>query len=342
MKAVRFTDFGEPGVLGVSEAPDPVMGPYDVLIRVEATGVCYHDLLHRAGSIPRSNPGTILGHEVSGVVERTGEHTVLAPGSRVVVYNRLSCRRCRDCLAGRHDLCRQSRLLGSTAPGGYAELMAVPEWAAIPIPDAMSHPDAALAVCPIGTSVKALTTVGGVGPGDVVLITGATGGLGLHQIQIAAALGARVIGVTRSDERREALELRGAEVVVIDPDSRLRHEVREVVGDGGVDVVVENVTSHTLTETMWNVRAGGRIVVLGNISMEDVQINPGLVIERRLSIIGSGNPTFEDVRRAIALIESDAVRPEIDRVMPFDSAARAHELVESGTPLGRIVLSGWR
>ena len=198
MKAVQFTEFGGPDMLRVGEAPDPVIGPGDVLIRVDTTGICRHDLLHRAGSLPKSKPGVILGHEVSGVVEQAGERAAIAPGTRIAAYNRLSCRRCRSCLAGRHDLCRSSTLLGSTAPGGYAELMVIPDWAAIPIPDSMSLLEAALAVCPIGTSMKALSHIGEVGPGDVVLITGATGGLGLHQIQIATALGARAIAVTRS------------------------------------------------------------------------------------------------------------------------------------------------
>jgi NADPH:quinone reductase-like Zn-dependent oxidoreductase len=214
----------------------------------------------------------------------------------------------------------------------------VPEF---PVPPSLPSVEGALAVCPIGTSVRALWGVGGIGPGDVVLITGASGGLGVHQIQIAAAVGARPVAVTSSPERGPALAELGAEVIVANADQKLRHAIRGVVGNRGVDVVIENVTSPTLAETMWTVRPGGTIVVLGNIDLVDVPINPGLLIERRLGLIGSGNPTHADVRRAIALIESGRVRPQVHAVVPFAEAGRAHQLTESRAAIGRVVLSGW-
>jgi len=340
LRAVIFEDFGGPEVLKVGEVPDPVVGPGQVLIRIEAAGVCHHDLFHRRGALSQAEK-TILGHEVAGTIEAVGAGVSLAPGTRVVAYNRLACGLCRGCLSGRHDLCRNSRLLGNGAPGGYAEFTVLPEAAAIPIPPWLAATQAALVTCPIGTSVRALRGVAGVAPGDRVVITGASGGLGVHQIQIAAAAAARPIAITRSPEKEEALSGLGADVIVVDPEVKLRHAIRSVARDREIDIVIENVTSSTLTETIWTVRPGGKIVVLGNIDLADVSINPGLIIERRLSLIGSGNPTHEDVHRAIALIETGLIRPQIHEVVPFAEAALAHHLAESRATLGRVVLSGW-
>src|SRR5690606_25186366 len=107
------------------ERPEP--GPADVLIQVHAAGICYHDVLSRGGRIPRDRPGQILGHEISGTIAAVG---ALVPaeriGERVVVYQRLYCGRCRYCLNGRHDLCRNSRIVGEQGGGGYAEYTCVP------------------------------------------------------------------------------------------------------------------------------------------------------------------------------------------------------------------------
>jgi acryloyl-coenzyme A reductase len=340
VRAVIFDKVGGPEVLEVAEVPDPSVGPGDVLIRVEAAGVCHHDIFHRRGDLP-SQAKTILGHEVAGTIEAVGAGVAIEVGTRVVAYNRLSCGICRACLSGRHDLCRSSRLLGNGAAGGYAELMVIPQEAAIRIPSWLTAAQAALATCPIGTSVRALRGVAQVAPGDAVVITGASGGLGVHQIQIALAAGARPIAITGSTEKVDALAALGADVILHDDSIKLRHAIRSVAGDRGVDIVIENVTSPTLEETIWTVRPGGKIVVLGNIDLTNVSINPGLLIERRLSVIGSGNPTHEDVLQALALIESSLVRPQIHEVVPFVEADRAHRIAESRETLGRVVLSGW-
>src|SRR5207248_8233264 len=123
----------------------------------------------------------------------------------IVVYQRLYCGTCRYCLRGRHDLCRNSRVLGESGGGGYAEFACVPARNAIHVPDGLDMNAAALAVCPVGTSVRAALGVARVGPGQVVLVTGAGGGLGLHQIQVAKSVRAHVIAVTSSVEKSEIL-----------------------------------------------------------------------------------------------------------------------------------------
>lgn len=342
MRAVVVERFGPPEALVVKEVPDPDPTPDGVVVRVLAAGICYHDVLDRAGKIPGAEPGSILGHEVAGEISRVGEEVRhLEPGQRVVVHNRVSCATCRHCLAGRHDLCRSSAILGSGRQGGYAEYVEVPACSVVPISDDLEPQAAALAVCPIGTSYRALAGVANVRPGDRALVTGASGGLGLHQIQIAKALGARVIAITGSESKAADIRDVGADDVVVSRDGAFSREVWELTGKTGVEVVMENVTTSTLPQILRCMAPNGVAVVLGNIGVHPVEVDPGLLIGRRLRIVGSGNPTFDDVRRSVALIASGRVRPRIARVLPFDRAAEAHAAAEDRRNVGRVVLSGW-
>jgi acryloyl-coenzyme A reductase len=156
MKAVTFRAFGGPEVLEPTEVERPEPGSDDVLVRIHAAGVCYHDVLSRGGKIPGGKPGRILGHEIAGEIVAAGANVApMRMGERVVIYQRLFCGTCRYCLAGRQDLCRNSRVLGEQGGGGYAEFACVPARNAIPIPDGLDMTTAALAVCPVGTSVRA-------------------------------------------------------------------------------------------------------------------------------------------------------------------------------------------
>ena len=223
--------------------------------------------------------------------------------------------------------------------GAYAEYLRVPAISAIELPDGLDYIQAALASCPIGTSVRALHGEAALKPGETVLINGASGGLGAHQIQLAKATGARVIAVTGSADKREFLHRLGADDVIV---SRASYsaEVWKLTGKRGVDVAMENLGS-TLEDTLRSMALGGRVVVLGNVAPAAVPVNPGLLIGRRIRLQGSGSATLEEVRLALALIKGGQVTPLIDRVLPFQQVAEAHALLESRQVNGRIVLSGW-
>lgn len=262
-------------------------------------------------------------------------------GERVVIYQRLSCGTCRYCLGGRHDLCRNSRVLGENGGGGYAEFTCVPARNTIRMPDGLDMTAAALAVCPVGTSVRAALGVAQIGPGDVVLVTGAGGGLGLHQIQIAKSVAAHVIAVTSSGEKADIIKQAGADDVVISPDLKFSREVWRLTGKQGVDAVLENVVSGTFGESLRSTAQRAMVVVLGNIGTRPVEVDPGLVIARRIRIAGSGNATYADVHRALHLLATGAVKPFIGRILPFPDVAKGHALMEQKAVVGRVVLNGW-
>jgi acryloyl-coenzyme A reductase len=342
MKAVIVRDFGGPEVLELAEVDRPEPGVDDVLVRIHAAGICYHDVLSRGGKIPGGRPGRILGHEIAGEIVALGARVPAARlGERVVLYQRLFCGACRYCLAGRQDLCRNSRVLGEHGGGGYAEFACVPARNAIAIPDGLDMPAAALAVCPVGTSVRAALEVGGLAPGQVVLITGAGGGLGLHQIQVAKCVQARVIAITSSRDKAEIVRDAGADEVIVAPDLKFSAEVWRLTAKQGADVVLENVVTGTFGESLRSCAQQATVVVLGNIGAQRVELEPGLVIMRRTRIAGSGNATFKDVQVALHLLATGAVKPFIGRVLPFPQAAEGHALMERRAVTGRVVLAGW-
>lgn len=303
---------------------------------------CRHllDLLHRAGQLPGAHTGVVLGHEVAGEVVQVGAGVLqLRVGARVVIYQRRFCGQCRDCLRGRQDLCRALGLPSVDTEGAYAEYLRVPAISAVELPDGLDYTLAALASCPIATSVRALYGEAALKPGETVLINGASGGLGVHQIQLARALGARVIAVTGSAQKSELLKGLGAHEVIVSQQG-YSAEVWRLTGKRGVDVAMDNL-GHTLEDTLRSMTLGGRVVVLGNVQPGNVAVAPGLLIGRRLKVQGSGSATLEELRVALALIHSGQVRPLIDRILPFPQVAEAHALLESRQVSGRIVLSGW-
>jgi D-arabinose 1-dehydrogenase-like Zn-dependent alcohol dehydrogenase len=341
MQAVTFDAFGGPDVLQLSEVERPEPGPDDVLVRIHAAGICHHDVLSRAGKIP-GRPGRILGHEIAGEIVAVGEDVSTGRmGERVVIYQRLFCGACRNCLRGRHDLCRASRVLGEEKGGGYAEFACVPARNAIRMPDGLDMTAAALAVCPIGTSVRAVLGVAATQPGQIVLITGAGGGLGLHQIAVAKSVQASVIAVTSSGQKAQILRQAGAHEVIVSPDLKFCREAWRLTAKQGADVVLENVVTGTFGESLRSTAPNATVVVLGNIGAQPVALDPGLVIVRRIRIAGSGNATFADVHTALHLLATGAVKPFIGRILPFAQAALGHALMEQRGVSGRIVLQGW-
>ena len=173
-----------------------------------------------------------------------------------------------------------------------------------------------------------------------MLITGASGGLGVHQIQLVRAFGGRSIAVTTSEAKAARLREIGADEVVVAPDLAYSAAVWKLTGKQGVDIAMENVGA-TLSETLRCMTQGGIVVVLGNIGAATVSTTPGLLIGRRLRISGSGMGTFEDLRQSLALLASGAVKPVIAEQMRFSEVARAHALLDQKAIAGRVVMRDW-
>jgi D-arabinose 1-dehydrogenase-like Zn-dependent alcohol dehydrogenase len=341
MQAVVLRSFGGPENLRTEAVPDPSPGPGEVLLKVRSCGVCFHDVINRRGDLPRTRVPAILGHEAAGEVIAVGaDVTGWAVGDRAATLQRLSCGECLHCRQGRRSLCkRDTRFFGEEIPGGYAAFMTAPVAGLGRVPARVPWPVAATTCCTTGTAVHCVRTRGKIRPGETVLITGASGGVGMQAVQLARHDGARVLAVTSSGSKAEALLDAGAHEVIVSPDLDFAAEVRRRTMGEGANVALEIVGSLTFQQTLRALAPGGRLVVVGNLKTASVDLNPGLVIVKELEILGAYATTQAELDEALRLVETGVVRPWVSEVMPLEEAARAHDRLEKRGVAGRLVLS---
>jgi D-arabinose 1-dehydrogenase-like Zn-dependent alcohol dehydrogenase len=341
MKAVVMRQFGEANQLRVETLADPKAGPGEVILRVRACGVCYHDIICRRGGIPNTQMPAVLGHEVAGEVVEVGPGVEgWKTGDRAATLQRLSCGECAYCKMGRTSLCKKdSRFFGEQLPGGYASYIRVPVRALGRVPAGLDWNVAATVCCTSGTAVHVLRTRGQVKAGQTVLITGASGGVGMQVLRLAKLDGARVIAVSSSDAKRESLEAAGADEVVVHKDLAFASEVRRRVGVDGVDLAIEIVGAKTFGQTLRTMAPGGRVVVVGNLDTAQVEINPGLVIVKELELVGAYATTQGELEEALGLVHSGKLGSKVSDVLPLEAAPSAHFRLENREVSGRLVLN---
>ena len=340
MQAVVLRAFGAPDNLRPEMVPDPAPGRGEVLLRVHACGVCHHDLINRRGSLPRTSVPAILGHEAAGEVVAVGAGVEgWAPGDRAATLQRLSCGECAHCRAERNSLCRQdTRFFGEEIPGGYAAYMAAPVAGLGRVPAGVSWPVAAVTCCTTGTAVHCLRTRGRLMAGETVLVTGASGGVGMQAVQLARLDGGRVIAVTSSAGKAAVLREAGADEVIVSPGLDFAAEVRRRTGGHGADLALEIVGSLTFSQTLRSLAAGGRLVTVGNLETGSVDLNPGLVIVKELEILGAYATTQGELHESFRLVASGELRSWVADVLPLAEASRAHDRLEKKQVAGRLVL----
>jgi NADPH:quinone reductase-like Zn-dependent oxidoreductase len=171
-----------------------------------------------------------------------------------------------------------------------------------------------------------------------VLITGASGGVGMQAVQLARHDGGRVIAVTSSPGKADVLFEAGAHEVIVSPDLDFSKQVRKVTGGQGVDLALEIVGSLTFAQTLKTLAPGGRLVTVGNLETGIVDLNPGLVIVKELEILGAYATTQPELNESLRLIETGALRSWVSDVLPLTDAARAHDRLEKREVAGRLVL----
>lgn len=305
---MRHAVFTGLGALEVTEAPTPAPTDREVLIRVEASGVCGTDRSFFAGS-RTVTPPIVLGHEYSGTVVECGSAvTSLTPGSRVVVDPNIPCGLCASCRRGAVNLCQRMVTLGITNPGGYAEFSCVPETNAYRIPDALSFEEATFTE-PLACAVRAIGRAD-VQLGDTVAVLGA-GPLGLLLTQLARLRGASRTMVSSASAERRALALRlGADVAIDATDPEATHEETMARTHGlGADVVIEaSGQSATAQRALSLVRPGGTVLLFGCCPQQDhVSVPPLWAQEREITIRGSFVNPFTHAT-AVNLLETGRVR----------------------------------
>lgn len=338
MRAVVMRETGPPSVLKIEEVPLPAFAPSEVLVKVGAVGVAYHDIVQRNGTMRRfTRLPIVLGYEITGTVEKIGAFVrTLKPGDRIATKAFRSCGLCRLCRNGMETACLDRKHI----EGGYAEFAALPEEACVKIPDDIPPAVACMLGGSVGVALNAVRDVGAVRLGETVLVTGASGGVGLAAVALARLAGATVLALTRVEAKRPALvEAGAAHAIVAAEGADFSAEVCSRTADWGADVVIDTVGSRVFPSAFKALALGGRYVMVGQLFREEISINPALVFFKRAQILGVGSVRRDQLEDAIRLVAAGRIRPKIAQVLPLEAAADAHAMVESGQSVGRVVLS---
>lgn len=341
MSALVLEEFGGPEALHLREVPVPSLAANEVLVQVAYCGVCRHDLLTRSGAFPATKLPVIPGHQVSGRIVALGSDvSMIAVGERVMTTIRIGCGQCKACKDGRPTYCENMRaeLLGEDMDGGYAEYVKVREDVPVRLPDALPLREASVVSCTLGTAYHAVTTRGGVQRGDTVLITGASGGVGLHAVEIAARLGAVTLAVTSSEPKAEVIRAAGADEVLVAPDRLFAKQVKALTDGRGADVVLDVVGSATLDQSIRAVKKGGTVVLVGNVDGKKATIRPAHFILKEISLVGTRTCSLLELKKVLDMLAEEEVRVHIEESLPLTRGAEAHQLMEDGRTQGRIVL----
>jgi NADPH:quinone reductase-like Zn-dependent oxidoreductase len=340
MKAVYLEQHGGPEVLKYGDLPTPTPGPGEVMVRLQAAALNRLDLWVRKGwqGMKLEYP-FIPGADGAGTVAALGEGAVgWQVGERVVVNANLGDGTCEYCRAGLENQCRNWGLLGETRRGTYAEYVVVPDRNLLRVPDEFDLHAAAAAGLVYHTAWHSLITRGGLQPGEVVLVVGASGGVNLASIQIAKMTGAQVIVVGSSRAKLVLAESEGADVLIDrSEEENWSKAVYKLTNKRGVDVVVDNVGT-TFYHSFRAARVGGRILTVGNSGGPKFEIDNRYVFGKHLSLIGSTMGTLKDFRTVMGLIFAGMLKPTVDKTFLLSEVHAAQARLEEGDQLGKITL----
>ncbi len=340
MRAAVFRQHGGPEVIEIADVPRPEIRPGQVLIAVRATAMNHLDLWARRGL-----PGLHLdfphigGSDMAGTIEELGDGVEgLVVGARALVNPSLWCGSCEWCLKGEESLCTSYRIIGEHVRGGFAEFAAAPATNVMPIPDDLSFQDAAAVPLVYQTAWRGLIGRGALRDGETVLITGASGGVSTAAIQIAKHVGAYVYAVTSGPEKAERVRKLGADVVIDRLESDFTKELWKLTEKRGVDLAFDSVGEAVWPDILRVMARNGRLVTYGATTGPRGQVEIRLTFWKQLRVIGSTMSSRREFDDVMSLVFEKKLKPVIDVAWPLDRARDAHERLEAGEGVGKIVL----
>ena len=339
MKAAVF--HGKDVGLKIEDIPRPQIGDGEILVKVAACGVCHTDLHYIEHGVPTfKKPPVVLGHEASGTVEEVGAGvTNVTKGQRVLIPAVLTCGKCTCCRLGRENICTDMTMLGNHIDGAYAEYVAVPAKDVLDLPESIPLEEASIIADAISTPYHAVKNRAQVKPGDNVVIFGC-GGVGINAVQMAAAVGARVIAVDMNERKLEwASEFGAADTINASKIERVSKAVKKLTG-GGADVAMEVIGNpRTIEEAFESVRVGGRLCVVG-YTHEAISIVAGKIMFKELEVVGSLGCRPVDYVPLIRMVEQGKidVKRQVTHRFSLDEIGKAFEVMKEGLSLRSIVI----
>lgn len=338
--------------LELQDVPDPTPGQGEVVVEVEAEGICRTDWHVWNGDwgwvgLTPTLPLT-MGHEFGGTVVAVGDGvSAVRVGDRVTTPFHESCGRCRYCLSGRSNLCDDMHFIGLTHDGGYARYTVIrnADFNCIQLPDTVDALSAAAIGCRYMTAFHAVTQRGQMSAGQWVVVCG-SGGIGLSAVQIATALGGRVIAVDIAESKLEKAIAEGALHAVNSSKVDMVEAVRDITG-GGADLAIGGIGVGSLVEaSVLSLRKGGRLAQVGLTSQAEqgyVRLPLDHIIESEIEIVGSvGNPHV-NYPRLLGLVEIGVLQPSriVGETLPLEKASGVLASMDTFETLGFSVITSF-
>jgi NADPH2:quinone reductase len=327
MRAIEISQFGAPEVLRETTRPDPVPGPGELLVRVAAAGVNRPDVIQRKGFYaPPPGASDLPGLEVAGTVEGGDPDELAAAGLKL-----------------------GDRVCALVAGGGYAELCVAPIVQTLPVPGGLTDVEAAGLPETVFTVWQNVFDIAKLKAGEWLLVQGGSSGIGVTAIQLAKALGAKVVVTAGSDDKCAACVALGADHAINYKTQDFVAEVAQVTGKRGVDVILDMVAGDYVAREVKCLADDGRLAIIAVQGGTKSELDTGAVLRKRLAITGSTlrarsvaykGTLARALRETVwPLIEAGRFKPVIHKVFPAAQAAEAHALMESSAHVGKIVLT---
>jgi len=333
MRAVQVVSAG--GALEVVERDVPAPGAGQVLVKVQACGICHSDSLTKEGLWPGLQYPRVPGHEVAGVIDTVGAGVVgWKPGERVGVgWHGGHCGHCENCRRGDFVVCKTALVPGISYDGGYADFIVAPVEALARVPADLKDVDAAPLLCAGITTFNALRH-SGARAGDVVAVLG-IGGLGHLGVQYAQKMGFRTVAIARGEDKAPLAKQLGAHHYI---DSRKENVADALQALGGAKVILATVTSgDAMTATLGGLGLDGKLIVLG-VADKPIEVPPVQFIMGRNAVQGWPSGTSADSEDTLAFSALTSIKPMIE-TYPLDRAPEAYERMMSGAARFRVVLT---
>ena len=341
MKAVCITGHGGNEVVEVQDRERPARKPGEVLVRMHAATLNQVDLYMRnsGAGITHQLP-QIMGLDGAGVVEEMdADETQLSLGQAVVIYPGVSCGRCEFCQRGEGVLCTRMQYLGEHRDGTFAQWISVPVRNVFAMPKGLSYVQAAALGVNHLTAWRMLFTKARVLPWETVLVFGIGGGVSLAALQLAKAMGAKVIVTSRAQDKLERAMAMGADLGINSSTQDVAKAVLAHTGGRGVDVVIENVGQAVWSSAMKSLVRGGRLVTCGATSGDQPPADLKRIFIRQLQILGSTLGDYSEFSDLLAFVERHGIVPAIDSEFPMGDIHKALSRLESGQQFGKVGLN---
>ena len=338
MKAVRIHRHGGIDVLKYEDVAIPQIANNQCLVKIRAAALNHLDIWVRKG-IPGVPLPMIMGSDGAGVIEQVDrEVSEFSIGDKVLIQPLTYCGKCRWCKQNKENYCEKWGIFGENQDGTQCEYMAINADHLRIIPKGMSFEEAAAFPLVAETAYAMLIDRANIRQGETVFVWGASSGVGSMAIQIAKALGCKVLTTVGNTQKGDFAKKLGADIIVNYKADDIIAIVKEYTNKQGVDVVVEHVGTKTWETSLWILGKGGRVVTCGATTGSEAKFDIRRLFYKQQSLLGSTMGNVNSLEKALAMYRNGDIRPFVDTSFKMSEIKEAHKYLENGNQIGKVIV----